>query len=395
MEKQTEMTTDLKPKWYWLRVYYFEDCKDRLIQEALWPGVQQILSENPGAQAYFERDWIGGPNVVAGVKCAPGNGALLTVRGVRFIQDYLMRHPSSTIITLAEFERRIKKLRVLEHRNPADIERGLLPNNTVVDGCEEPFSPLLSPGPLKEQVREFLCQSSSLVVSWLALVRECVWQKQHIALQVMIGLAWLANPQTLRSHASYVSHAGGFSRFLSSDGQLLRSFSNCYEGSAGQAMRRYLSAAVDALQQERSLLPGMNDYLALLREVMIDLYDGLAGGRYAAPPLKQIDRSRVNRASGPTAQISRRLNELMGTNIILQTWRLTINLVYRMLNQLGLSAYERCWACYLVSRAAEDVFRQPADTIAQELAHTGDANQMITFFQGVNLSNRLQSVERS
>ncbi len=367
--------------WHWIRIYYFEECKDDLILDGVRPGIEQVLSANPGAKAYFERDWIGGPNILVGFRRAGDQSTLSVTAGVQFMRDYIERHPSSTVITDDDFAHRIRNLAALEGRRPQDLARGLMSNNTVLVDCEEPFSPLIKPGALQEAIREFRCRTTPLVMNWLALVREGAWQRQHVALQTMIALAWLADPHRLRSHASFASHASGLLRFMGSDGKLKQAFEDSYRGSEGEAMRSYLVAAVDALREGKSPLPGMSDYLALLRETMTDLFAGLQTGRYEPPPLEQVDKSRRREVTVVDAQIIQKLNQLMGTSTILQTWRLVINLVYRILNQMGISALERYLACYLIARAAEDVYGQSTDNIAKELAHTGDANEMITFFK--------------
>src|ERR1051325_4552052 len=78
-------------KWRWLRAYYFERCKDILILDGIWPALED-LRENQ-CITYFQRDWIGGPNVLMGI----GGAAPYAIESkvAARIRGYLEEHPSS------------------------------------------------------------------------------------------------------------------------------------------------------------------------------------------------------------------------------------------------------------------------------------------------------------
>src|SRR5712671_6147905 len=144
--------------WRWMRVYYFEECKDSLILNGIWPAVRKVIARN-GAQAYFERDWIGGPNILLGFNNLAAEGM---ERCAAEIREYVSMLPSKSQVSQAEFASRTKTLAVLESRRAEDSLRELQPNNTIVCDCEEPYSPLLKTGMLKDSVRHFLCRSSDV-----------------------------------------------------------------------------------------------------------------------------------------------------------------------------------------------------------------------------------------
>ena len=220
----------------------------------------------------------------------------------------------------------------------------------------------------------------------------------EFAMHAMIALAWVANPQTLRSHISFRSHAFGFLRFMDrrSNMHWEKKFARHYANGEGEATRQLVSDSLDGLQQQEHPLPGMNEYLFLLRETMSAMHAGLAEGRYTAPPLGEISPGDAV-PSDPQEQANRQVNQktkkIMERSTVLQTWRIAVNLVYLMLNQLGLSALERYLACYLITRAAEEIFHEPATGIVQRLADTGDVDQVISFFLENNrvLANGYQS----
>src|ERR1700752_3588279 len=80
-------------RWLWLRVYYFEECKDDLILDGVWPAVQAAHLTEPESRAYFQRDWLGGPNVLVGLRsaCPPSNKSPVAEQ----IGEYLKAHPSN------------------------------------------------------------------------------------------------------------------------------------------------------------------------------------------------------------------------------------------------------------------------------------------------------------
>lgn len=371
----------VESNWCWLRAYYFEDCKDALILEGVWPAVRDIQASDGAARAYFERDWIGGPNILLGLNRSYLDLVEPITKGADRIRAYIEKSPSRTDISQDEFRRRTERLAVLEAREPGASEVRLQPNNTVIVNSREPYSPLLNPGALRQTVRQFLCDSSEIVVKWLGLVRDGTWQRHQIGLQAMIGLAWLANPENLRSHISFRSHANGFLRFMDSTRRLEKVFSQCYTEREGETMRRLLIKSVEALRSRTNPLPGMNDYLELLQSTMTDIYNGIRSGRLSALPAAHLAPPDP---SDPKAELYAKLWQEVDEDLGFQSWRITINLLYLMLNQLGLAALDRYLACYMVSRAAEDVYGEPVSFISAQLARPGGTSRVITFFEALN-----------
>jgi len=61
--------------------------------------------------------------------------------------------------------------------------------------------------------------------------------------------------------------------------------------------------------------------------------------------------------STPLQNISTEQEELfarLDRSSLFRAWQITVNLVYLMMNQLGVRPLERFLACYMVTRAAED-----------------------------------------
>jgi lantibiotic biosynthesis dehydratase-like protein len=365
-------SAETEHKWRWMRVYYFEQCKDLLILDAIWPAVQKAMAGHE-SRAYFERDWIGGPNVLLGFHGFSANDLEHCAAEIR---EYLRLQPSTTGIAQAESLSHNAMLGVLESRRPEDLQRGLQANNTVLSDCEEPYSPLLQPGPLKESVRHFLCRSSEIAVNWMETIRADQAERTQIAIMAMIALAWVANPRQTRPYISFRSHANGLLRFVGSR-RLEQEFSRCYLEREGAKARNMITTTIAALESGASLPRGFNEYVSLMRETLENYYRGFQDGVYGQPPVKEI---KPISDSDPNAELSRRLNQLVKENHILRAWRVTINLLYLLLNELGISAMERGLACYLLSRAAEDVSGESIDAIVRELARTGDAGRVISLF---------------
>lgn len=358
----THLTT-----WYWMRAYYFEKCKDDLILDAVWPTIESCCAHEK-AQGYFQRKSTGGPNILIGLKTG-WIEAVTNATGL--ISRYFEAHPSRTEISAAEFSQLHHALADWEWRTGKPA-MPLQKNNTVVVGNTEPDNPLSIQGELLETLRTFMCRSSAIVVRWLYLVREKTWERQHIALKAMIALAWVANPESLASCASFGSHAAGFLRKADRDHKLRDAFAERYTSREGPAIRNLLQSSVAELQQGRSELPGMDDYITLLRQTMDDVYHGLLDGRYQTYPALQFEYPEQYRS----------LISLLDESPSLRAWQTTVNLVYLMLNQLGLAPLERFFACYLLSRASEDAYDYQIHKIAAQLAETRDSSTMLPFFTG-------------
>jgi len=354
--------------WHWMRAYYFEDCKDNLILDTVWPAIESCcVDEN--TQGFFQRKATGGPNILAGIKT---NHPESITRAAGLISEYFETHPSRTEIPAEEFSRLHQVLADWEGRSGAPAVP-LYKNNTVEVNGAEPDNPLSIEGELLETLRRFLCRSSAIVVPWLRLVRNGTSERQHIALKAMIALAWAANPQTMTSCASFGSHAAGFLRKADRDGNLRDAFDNRYTSREGPAIRNLLQSSVTELQEGQSnKLPGMDDYIALLQDTMDDVYHGLLNGRYQTYPALQFEYPEQYHS----------LISLLDESPSLRAWQTTVNLVYLMLNQLGISPLERFFACYLLSRGAEDAYGFRIENIATHLAETRDTAIMLPFFAG-------------
>jgi hypothetical protein len=375
--------------WRWLRAYYFEPCKDDLILDGIWPTLGRACPSAYGSAAYFQRDWLGGPNILLGVgTAAPDCDAVKVVEQVALaIREYLGDHPSRTELSSEEVSRRMASLRVQEHKigmEPIAPQ----PNNSVRIETSEPYSPFLTHDGLKAAVRAFLSATSEFAVQWLLLVRDGSMNRQELCLRLMIALAWVADPERLRSHLSFNSHAQAFLRVRDREGHLARAYAARYDSTEGERVRQLLR---DVPRNPASRLTGppcMREFVDLLRETLADIYDGLRSGRYQPVPAATL----VGDPDRRGAVDYRRLIELLDAQPALRAWQITISLLYQVLNQLGMQAADRFLACYLLSRAAEDVFEEPADRIYRNLNASGDHREMFSFFADLDATASSASV---
>ena len=374
----SHMSEARNQEWSWLRVYYFEECKDDLILDGVWPAVQAASLGESESQAYFQRDWLGGPNVLVGLRHACSHSTELRV--AEQVREYLKAHPSNRQFSGRHLSQLTQSLARWEGK-PGATSVSLQPNNGVLVENKEPFSLFLKQDRLKEAVREFLSVSSELAVCWLRLIREGAQQRQYIALQLMIALAWLADPKRLRSHLSFSSHAEGFLHVGDANGRLRHAFSDRYEGQQGETMRRILKTSVEALQSENGPVPHMKDFVALLRHTLSDLYQGLREQRYQAAPATEFGGAAFH---DPAA--FNRMVEIMDHSPAWRAWQITISLLYQMLNQLGIKPFERFLACYLLSRSAADVYGEPVERIMKELERGGEHTVIFSFFAELDQS---------
>jgi hypothetical protein len=392
----TRVRTD---NWRWLRAYYFEPCKDDLILDGIWPALGRAYPRPRGQVAYFQRDWPGGPHILLGIGgAAPDHDAAQVVEQVAFaIRAYFEAHPSRTALSPADVSRRMASLRKQEHR--AGMEPiAPQPNNSVRIETGEPYSPFLTHDGLKAAVRAFLGATSGFAVSWLRLVRDGTLDRQELCLRLMIALAYVADPERLRAHLSFSSHAQAFLRVRDREGALSRAYAARYDGAGGERVRQLLRTVTQDLanpanpnQPANPAAPAdpstgpagplrMNEFVDLLRETLADIYNGLRSGRYQPVPAATL----VGDPDRGGAVDYRRLIELLDAHPALRAWQITISLLYQVLNQLGMQAADRFLACYLLSRAAEDVFGEPADRIYQNLNASGDHREMFSFFANLD-----------
>jgi Lantibiotic biosynthesis dehydratase C-term len=358
--------------WSWLRVYYFAECKDDLILDGVWPAVQVAGLDESECQAYFQRDWLGGPNILLGLRGTSSQPHVLRV--AEQIRDYVRARPSAGQLSASQLAQAAESLGRWEGK-PNGASVALQPNNSVLIESSEPYSLFLRQDLLKEAVREFLSRSSEFTVDWLRSIRAGAWQRQYIALQLMIALAWIADPKKLRSHYSFSSHAAGFLRASDSHGRVKNSFSERYQGRDGETVRNVLRTSVDALESGNSSIPRLDAFVALLSHTLSDFCHGLREKRYQPSPAKEFVGAALQ---DPKA--FRRMTEILDHNPAWRAWQITISLLYQTLNQLGIKPIERFLACYLLSRAAEDVYGESVESIAEEIDRSGEHAAIFSFF---------------
>src|SRR5262245_55041749 len=364
--------------WRWLRAYWFEPCKDALILDGIWPAVEHLCGSERDAAVYFQRHWLGGPHILLGIQTAtPDDWKAIAAA----IQEYLAAHRSSARSSESELRRRMKSLQAQEHPGET-VPPSLQPNNSVRLQAEEPYSPNIGHDALKGAVRTFLSKSTGFAIHWLTLIRDGSLNRQETCLQIMILLAWLADPDRLRSHLSFSSHASAFLAARDRRRYLAQMFAAKYDGPAGQRVRLVLRDSIEKLNCGIDPAPRMYEFVNLLRDTMTDIFTGVRSGRYQPVPAAVLvgdpDRGPIN---------YRRLIELLDTQPALRAWQITSSLLYQVLNQVGMSAADRFLACYLLSRAAEDLFGQSAETVYHKLNATGDHREMFSFFSHLDPPN--------
>ncbi len=364
--------------WYWLRVYYFENHKDDLIIEAVWPMIERMASRSNGCCGFFRRDWTGGPHVLIGLRPEPRNDFELHLCRDP-LDRYLERNPSKTILSVPDYHEQFRTAAHWSVRG-TEAEFPLQPNNSILLDCTEPDLRLVPDGPLREAIRNALCQSSRLVAAWLSLVNDGAYSRHHIACSLLIALAWLACPEHLRTWISFRSHANGFLRFADPTGRLGAVLEARYGGRDGMAARQLLTSTIAALQQHTHSLPHMEEYLKWLAATMTDLAAGLSEGRYRAMPVRDWEAAMKFGSESLDPEVHRKLFRLLDHSPYLRSWQMTVNIVYLVLNQLGISGMERFMACYWLAKAAEEVFGEGVEQIARPVAMTGNTTTLLPFF---------------
>lgn len=315
----------LREEWTWMRVYYFEPRKDSLIVDGVWPSLQAACERHGQRTAYFQRDWNGGPNILVGVrKCCDLDDPRAVVDR---IADYIAANPSKSIVEESAYASQALRFGVLEN---VDVVEPLHANNSVAI-VDEPIAALLTQDASKEAVRAYLNHSATLCIDWLNSVRAGTLDRNRLALQLMVALLWVANPETLKPYLSLRSHAEGYLRLADKSNR--ERFRAHYENHAGSATKALLEETIEALSNDREIVPGMSRFVALMRSTLADFYEGIASREYKVASMwkSSIDQSPAFRS-----------------------WQVTISLLYRTLNQLGVAPVERFLACYLLGRAVEE-----------------------------------------
>jgi hypothetical protein len=358
-------------QWRWVRLYYRQPCKDALILGGVWPALTRLAMPDGSFPWYFERSSVGGPNVLLGIRTDAADSGVID-SCIAQMRSYVARHPSMAEASDSRLLALSDALATYEARPQAPAH--LHPDNYVLEDCAEPSSLLLDGGGLQEATRTFKRQSTALVLNWLNLIAKGAWTRQSVALQCLIGVAWLVSPSRLRAHVSYRSHVEGLFRNLECGEALRASFARHYERGNGESMQRLITDSVRAFHENQAELPQMSEYIALLRETMADMYDGLKSGRYKALPMHAIEErisdwmaSKASDGEEPAPRFGP-LSPFLDSRPGLRTWQISINLVYALLNQLGVSPMERFVACYSLTRAIEDLYGETADDVNRMLA---------------------------
>jgi hypothetical protein len=367
------------PDWHWARVYYFESRKDDLILDGVWPALE-ATTRGGRCQALFQRDWVGGPNVLLGFGLGRAAAAAME-EATDSIRRYLREHPSTTELEPNTWASSIRTLAELERR-PEQADRMLQPNNTVLTACPEPVSPLLQDRALRHEIRSRLCQSSAIVVSWLHLMRSQHRDRGELALQALVTMVWVASPDRLSAAASFYSHATGFLTYADRNGQLQRQFEARYRGAAGEHARQIVEATTQDLACSTGSALHLMAFAEWLRSTLVDLHEALERQSFAPHPhLKRDTSGTQTKRLDPTAIVA-----LLNRSPTFRAWQITVNLVYLMLNQLGIQPVQRYLACYLLFRAVDDLFGLPAEAMAGELLRTGDTTVMLPIFASASHS---------
>src|SRR5215469_539565 len=339
--------------WNWVRVYYFEKCKDSLILDGVWPAVTTPCKCGHSGQAYFYRDWQGGPNVLAGIKrCCIGR----TSQIVAALEEYVALHPSTIALAQAEQAHISESLR--RHEMIQDTCT-LRDNNSVVVDQHDPEGPFVKDPGVKKAYREYLSQSSLYCIRWLHRVRNEGHDRTEAALHLLVALIWLVDPARLRAHVSLMSHAIGLFNGVPEGGRFYHAFDAHYSSPSGAAIRRLVNKDVCLLKDGRDTLPDMSEFLSMLRLFLDDFFDSTLSGQYQPEPM----------------------GELINSSPAWRSWQMTVSLLYRTLNQLGITPLQRFLAGYMISRACTDIYGDDALDLRNLIQRSrSDAESLLTYF---------------
>jgi hypothetical protein len=335
-------------RWMWLRIYYHVARKDSLLLDGIWPAMTELRSYDPKLQIYFQRDWIGGPHILLGIN--QRSEAWLTDIVEPAIRRYMCTNGDSQIDALSSYPAIAAALSKHEQIEAIDTSTWIEHGN-IVREYQNPEGSFVTNDVVRMAYRSYLSTSSELSISWLQGVRDGSIDRFTLAIRILISLAWSADPQGLKAHVSYMSHAIGLFNGTKQGPELALRFSRYYERGQGATVRAIVSDDVKKLMSTEETIPNSTSYVKLLRDNLRYFADLTAIGHVQYHEMNSIiDRSPLWRA-----------------------WQLTVSMAYRTLNQLGLTPIERFLAAYLVSRACEDIYGKSAMDL-RDLINASDAD---------------------
>lgn len=359
--------------WHWIRVYYHSPKKDMLITEAIWPTLLSLQKNN--VQSYFQRDIVGGPNVLIGWRCSNSRRGEVIRALVDRLGRYLLARPSNQTMTAEEYYR----LRLGASRwDLIDAPSDLVPNNTIVTDCPEPQITMIRDPVLKDYVRTFLCGSSAIAAKCLGYMGRRRASPEDVVWNILLAFAWIANPLNLSCTISYRSHANGFLRGANS-ASLRYKFEHTYalgRKSIHAAMRSSVG------QLERGIWPewGLKEYSDLIRTALLDSHRSFEQGRYNLYSFSDgISDERLGAGMRVPPNEHRRLLLFIDNSCSMRAWIVCVNLTYLFLKQIGVPAIERYWNCYMVGRAVEELYPDPMAAI-REILNNSNTDHLLPLF---------------
>jgi len=351
---------ELNRNWQWMRVYYYDRNKDRLLLDAIEPTMRRMMRLYPACRWYFQREWHRGPNILIGTHAGVHeHAAAETIAGS--ISAYLEQYPSNQSILDSEYRRVNQRVERWEGKTTGS---GLpcRPNNTIFGKEPEPEHLFLVDPLLKHTCWEFLASATPYILNWLSCVGKDRVRRDAIAMTLMIMIVWLADRDELRPYTSFCSHADGFIRATDVDTSIRTTFERAYAGLRGQKIRALIGETVSRLEDgAQEHFPGEKSFSELLAKTLRHVFEGIR-----EKSMRPVEASAFFSNQAPSAENASMI-KTMNECHEWRAWQITISLFYQTLNQLGISAAERFLACYLLGRGVEDVYGHDRDQLLHRI----------------------------
>ena len=378
----------LLPKWHVVRVAWFEDNREALMNGPIRQVFERLRQEDAVRRVSIMPHWLHGPHVDIAIEALPQAFQNRIYPDIRLMIDrWLSENPSTTVLDPVEYEARSRGIGMFE-LNPGPY-LPLLDNNRV---ALAPFkAPVgLAIPELAEHRATFLDDALETVFGVLHLKhtdRDNYFRSLGAMLLVTAdsyadGMS--EGYMSLRSHADYFFAAhdvsgqvrarfDGFDDHWGADfDQMARALADRHWGSlpmtsSAQALVKAWSGVVDRTDQRSRDLVTANHAALISQTVHQDLARTMAAvddsamrQRFSTRKISDIGEAFLNSERGLAAQ---RSPDFL-------TYRTNVNFFYLLLPTLGVTPVQKFMLCDLVARSVERVFardwRQSIGMVAAE-----------------------------
>lgn len=348
--------------WRTIQVFYYKEAKNALMADGIRPVIEQLGRQGAWDRCWLESHWKHGPHIRLHIESSEERFHQQVLPAIQAeVGRYLQKHPSRLKLNPAELEALHRELGDREYEEGPYLP--FMPDNSIQTTAYTLRPRFWGGEGTAALAQQFFHETNGLLLELAHEVRDDYRRRLSWAMALMLATAG-ATGDLKGKFLCFRSHSQGFLGGEDPDGQIRTAMNEWYLQSENE-IARSLQKWADMVSGRRRPDIRIARYMEIIRDFQGRLSTALEAGQaraFGMADFRQVEEEREPGSTEHWPTVLSQYHDFMlripsikafSDSHRFEAFRYVINFTYSLLTTLGLSALERYFLCYGITRFME------------------------------------------